>query len=154
MKSIEELWRDPRIALVKPGVNRYSDDQIAVATTHLCRELGWFSDENGLFGQVIEKGAHVVIKPNFVMHRNQGPWGIDPLITHPSVVRATVEAALQANPSEVIVGDAPLQSCDFDLLMETTGLARWSDNLMKRDARFKGIRDFRRTTCSVVNGIR
>ena len=154
MRSIEELWRDSQVAIVKPDLDKYSDVQIGRAVDHLCRELGWFSQEKGPFGQVIKKGDRVVIKPNFVMHRNQGPWDIEPLITHPSLVRAAVEAALQADPAEVIVGDAPLQSCDFDLLMQRTGLSQWSDDLMRRDPRFNGIRDFRRTTCSIVDGVR
>src|SRR5688572_30875567 len=40
-------------------------------------------------------------------------WGVEPLVTHGSLVRAATEAALQAGASQVIVGDAPVQGCDF-----------------------------------------
>jgi hypothetical protein len=54
----------------------------------------------------------------------------------------------------VRVGDAPIQSCDFNSLMSETGLGSWADDLKSRDARFKGIQDFRRTTCVLVGGVR
>jgi uncharacterized protein (DUF362 family) len=79
---------------------------------------------------------------------------MEPLVTHPSLIRAVVEGILRAEPSEVLVGDAPLQGCHFDRLLSMTGLGRWAESLMKRESRFKGVRDFRRTTCVFVNGVR
>src|SRR5581483_6613292 len=154
MKSIEELWMDHRVALAQLDSPDYLDESIRATITDLSKRLEWSSDTHGPFGKVIDKGSRVVIKPNFVSHRNQGLWGMDPLITHPSLVRAITEAVLQAEPSEIIIGDAPLQSCDFDALMQVTHLKESSDELQARDSRFKGIRDFRRTTCSFVDGVR
>jgi uncharacterized protein (DUF362 family) len=116
--------------------------------------LGWSAGGDNLFGLVIPAGARVLVKPNLVLHENEGRWGIDPLITHASIIEAVTEAALRANPSRVAVGDAPIQSCDFDRLVERTGLRGWADALASRDARFAGIRDFRRTTCVVNHGVR
>jgi hypothetical protein len=113
-----------------------------------------WSDGQGPFGAVIRRGARVLIKPNLVLHRNHGTGCLEPLVTHRSLISAVVEAAPLAGASEVVVGDAPLQSCDFFNLLASTGLDAWSDETMKRDSRFKGIRDFRRTTCEVVHGIR
>ncbi|HEY7544322.1 MAG TPA: DUF362 domain-containing protein, partial [Blastocatellia bacterium] len=81
-------------------------------------------------------------------------WGIDPLVTHSSLVRAAVAAALEANPSEVVVGDAPVQGCDFEALLTATGLDEWAEELMNEEPRFRGIHDFRRTTCTFVDGVR
>src|SRR5687767_258497 len=89
------------------------EDPVSAALERATRALGWADEERGLFASVIPEGARVLIKPNFVMHQNEGPWGMEPLVTHPSIVRAVVEAALRAGPSEVIVGDAPVQGCDF-----------------------------------------
>ena len=104
---------------------------------------------------MIPRGARVLVKPNLVLHENEGPWGIEPLVTHLSLIRAVVEGALRAEPSEVLVGDAPLQGCDFDRLLSVTGLGEWADALDEElEPRFKGVRDFRRTTCVFVNGVR
>jgi uncharacterized protein (DUF362 family) len=116
--------------------------------------LGWYDHERGPLGNVISPGVKVVVKPNLVLHANQGSGGIEPLVTHPSFIKAAVAAALDAGASEVIVGDAPIQGCDLDNLLETTGLKKWADEMMLHEPRFKGIRDFRRTTCSFINGVR
>jgi uncharacterized protein (DUF362 family) len=126
---------------------------MARALAGVAGPLGWSDGEN-LFGRVIPAGARVLVKPNLVLHENEGPWGIEPLVTHASIIEAVVEAALRANPSRVVVGDAPIQSCDFDRLVERTGLREWADSLAARDARFAGVRDFRRTTCVVSHGVR
>lgn len=123
------------------------------ALHRLAQQLQW-ADEQGPFGRIILPGARVLIKPNLVLHQNHGSAGIEPLITHPSLIRATVEGALRAGAAEVVVGDAPIQSCDFSALLRATGLDAWADQLAKQDARFKGIRDFRRTTCTLVHGVR
>jgi uncharacterized protein (DUF362 family) len=115
--------------------------------------LGW-SDGDNLFGRVIPAGARVLVKPNLVLHENEGPWGIDPLVTHASIIETVVETVLRANPSRVVVGDAPIQSCDFEQLVDRTGLQAWADALTSRDPRFAGVRDFRRTTCVVSHGVR
>src|SRR6185369_17770381 len=72
----------------------------------------------------------------------------------PSLIRAAVEASLKADASHVEVGDAPLQGCNFERLIAKTGLKDWADELANREPRFKGLRDFRRTTCEFVDGVR
>jgi uncharacterized protein (DUF362 family) len=129
-------------------------DQIVDGVNRVAEELGWAHVEQGPFGRVIPSGARVLIKPNFVMHENQGPWGIECLVTHASLIRATIEGVLRADVSEVMVADAPMQSCDFERLLADTGLAVWAEKLMKADSRFKGIHDLRRTTCATVDGVR
>jgi len=79
---------------------------------------------------------------------------MDCLVTHASVIRAAVDAALQTDAAEVLVGDAPIQGCDFNALIQTTGLDAWARERMAQEPRFKGVRDFRRTTCVLVHGVR
>jgi len=62
---------------------------------------------------VIPPGSRVLIKPNLVLHQNEGTGGMDCLVTHASVIRAAVDAALQTDAAEVLVGDAPIQGCDL-----------------------------------------
>jgi uncharacterized protein (DUF362 family) len=127
---------------------------MAQALARACQWLGWDGGSDGSFGAVIPQGARVLVKPNLVMHENQGPWGMDPLTTHPSIIRAVAQEALRARPAELLVGDAPIQACDFTRLLRSTRLDAWAEALGAREPRFKGILDFRRTTCSFVNGTR
>jgi uncharacterized protein (DUF362 family) len=139
---------------VSPDAYREETSLISQAIDRLAADLGWALDGKGPFGKLIHSGARVLIKPNFVLHHNQGNGGMDPMVTHQSVVKAVVAAALQADPAEVIVGDAPIQTADFSALLNETGLDSWSEDLKKADSRFKGVKDFRRTTARYVNGVR
>jgi len=103
---------------------------------------------------VIPDGARVVVKPNLVLHENQGTGGIESLVTDPALISAVTEEALLSGASSVVVGDAPIQGCDFEALLERTGLAVWARELERREPRFTGVRDFRRTTCVFVDGVR
>ena len=135
---------DPSLAVVETGA--YGDEEIARSIDRLWSHMGW--------GNLIPAGARVLIKPNFVLHHNQGDGGMDPMITHQSVVKAVAHAALKTEASEVVVGDAPIQTADFAALLETTGLDVWAKALKQADSRFKGVKDFRRTTARYVNGVR
>ena len=147
---------DARVAAIEVGATSYdesSPQRVASALERIGEMLGW-SNERGPLGGIIEPGAKVVLKPNWVMHENSGPGGMPPLLTHQSMVQAATEAVLQANAGEVVVGDAPIQNCDFDLLLKNAELDQWSSQLQARDPRFKGIRDFRRTVATFVDGVR
>ena len=66
------------------------------------------------FGNVLPKGARVLIKPNMVLHVNEDPhFGTEELTTHASLIQAAAEAALRSDIGELVIGDAPIQSCDF-----------------------------------------
>ncbi|HEX4933098.1 MAG TPA: DUF362 domain-containing protein, partial [Gemmatimonadaceae bacterium] len=54
----------------------------------------------------------------------------------------------------VIVGDAPLQECDFQRLLANSGLGEWAAAMSARDARFVGPRDYRRTKAQFEGGLR
>lgn len=136
------------------GEQTSAESTLAGAVQRLASDLGWNAGGKGPFGALIEPGARVLIKPNWVLHHNQGDGGMDPMITHHSIIKAVVEAVLQADAGEVVVGDAPIQTCDFPKLLETGDLVPWSDALKKTDSRFKGLKDFRRTTSKYVNGVR
>ena len=148
---------ESNLALVETPPDAYREDDgatISRAVDRLGSLLGWANEQKGPLGGLIPPGARVLIKPNYVLHHNQSTGGMDPMITHQFVVQAVVNAALQTDAAEVLVGDAPIQTCDFDTLLETTGLGSWAEAAMKADARFKGVKDFRRTTAQYVNGVR
>lgn len=92
---------------------------------------------------VIDPGVRVLIKPNWVLHENRSGAGTECLFTHSSVLEAILHYAVKAQPSAIIVGDAPVQGCDFGRLQSISGLN-------ERITRIGNgipidIRDFRRT---------
>lgn len=144
------IARLPASSYDSPGTGA---NPIEEAVARLADSMHW-SDESGPFGRVISPGARVLIKPNMVLHENEGPGGMECLVTNASLIRAVVEAVLRSQASEVLVGDAPIQGCNFEELTNKTGLAAWARDRMNREPRFRGIRDFRRTTCVLVHGVR
>jgi uncharacterized protein (DUF362 family) len=94
-------------------------------------------------GSLMRPGSRVVIKPNWVLHRNQGDGGTDCLVTHPSVLRAVLDYVFLARPSLVMVGDAPIQGCDWDVLL-AMGFAQVLD-FERQQGLAVSCSDFRRT---------
>ncbi len=74
-------------------------------------------------GDLIRPGANVVLKPNWVLNDNKRRHGVrDCLVSHPSVIEAVLHYVVKTGPSHIVVGDAPLQSCDFEKLRNECGL--------------------------------
>jgi uncharacterized protein (DUF362 family) len=147
---------DSRVAAAAMGCADYgSSAEVLAAIDVASRALRLGAPGRGPLGGVIAPGSRVVIKPNLVLHENHGPWGLQPLLTNSAVVQAATNAVLQAGAASVIVGDAPIQACDFEQLLATTGLGEWARMTAAEHARFEGIRDFRRTTCTFdTSGLR
>ena len=93
---------------------------------------------------LIPPGARVVIKPNWVFHSNQSGADLDCLVTHSSVIEAVAKYVGLARPSQLTIGDAPIQGCDFERLRKVAGIDEFADRLRKRGLQFT-ITDFRRT---------
>ena len=68
-------------------------------------------------------GDYVLIKPNMVLHENDFGGGTDCLYTHPSVVAAMVDYIWIAlnGKGKIVIGDAPVQECDFETLVAESG---------------------------------
>jgi len=142
-----DFTRDRRVATVRAT-------DVAAGLQRLGDFLEWSEVGRGPFGSAIPRGARVIVKPNWVLHENRGPWGLAPLVTDPELIKRIVEGVLAAGPSRVLVGDAPLQGCHLERLLEATGLDRWAAELQSRELAFEGLRDFRRTTCEIRYGVR
>lgn len=65
----------------------------------------------------------IVIKPNWVHHEVSPDFPIRALVTSAGVIEATLKACLLRYPSavEIAVGDVPLQSCDYELMLAQSG---------------------------------
>ena len=75
-------------------------------------------------GDYIRPGMCVLVKPNLVMHANQAGYGTDCLFTHPSVIAAAIDYVVVAlkGTGSIVLADAPMQSCNFDVLADRSGL--------------------------------
>jgi uncharacterized protein (DUF362 family) len=75
-------------------------------------------------GELVRPGDTVAIKPNLVLHHNQTGGPIECVITHGSLIRAVVDYVLIAlrGSGTVIIGDAPLQSANFQQICSVNGL--------------------------------
>jgi uncharacterized protein (DUF362 family) len=106
-------------------------------------------------GDLIRPGARVLIKPNLVRHYH--PYGLNPqsLVTHGSLVRAICDYALRAaGPhAEIVIADAPLQSCDFAAVLELAGLRALVDYYRAEGARIQ-VRDLRLVRTVAESGSR
>ena len=95
-------------------------------------------------GELVNPGGKIVVKPNWVLHRNMGEGGMDCMVTHPSVLRAALEYVFLARPAQVVLGDAPLQGCDFERLQDFAGLREVIADFRSRGLPL-AVKDFRRT---------
>lgn len=138
----------PRVTLRRDLAATYAaegPDAAGPVLRQLCLAQGWGHAVTTPLAAVIRPGSRVLVKPNWVLHANQGPWGIEPLITHASLIQAMVEAALDSGAGRVVVADAPVQGCNFEALLEATGIGAWAEELARREPRFGGAIDLRRT---------
>lgn len=72
---------------------------------------------------IIKPGDKVLLKPNMVLHELQKGQQ-DILTTHGSIIRAVVDYVFIAlnGKGSIIIADAPVQSCDFEKVVENLGL--------------------------------
>ena len=113
---------DPVVAIARTAP-RYPDvDGAYRPVTAALAGLGL--DPGDPFADWIGPGATVTLKPNWVMHRNPLGHHLDSLVTHPAVLMTLAEHAARAlrGRGTLVIGDAPLQGCDFDALMTALGV--------------------------------
>ncbi|MFX1310992.1 MAG: DUF362 domain-containing protein [Promethearchaeota archaeon] len=92
--------------------------------------------------QIISPGDNVLIKPNLVIDnlKNQ-----DAITTHTSLIRAIIDYVLIAlkGKGKITIGDAPLQKCDFKILINNNNLVELVDYFKSKSVDIDLI-DFRR----------
>ena len=105
-------------------------------------------------GDIIHPGDKVLIKPNLVMDRNLSGNGEECLYTHPSVVAALIDYTYIAlkGQGEIIVGDAPVQECDFEKLIKESGYENLIKYYMSKNINIRLI-DFRELKSIKKNGV-
>ena len=85
-------------------------------------------------GDLVHRGATVVIKPNWVRHYHPFDLDVFSIITHPAVLRPLIDYAFKAvGPSgRIWLMDAPLYDSDFTQLSELCQLGQLQASLQKR----------------------
>jgi uncharacterized protein (DUF362 family) len=90
----------------------------------------------------------VLVKPNWVLHYNQSGQGMECMLTHPTFILAALKEVFATKPERVILGDAPIQGCNWQELV--TEDFRRQVMLLSRASRVEFV-DFRRTILSKGN---
>ncbi|HVE71208.1 MAG TPA: DUF362 domain-containing protein [Thermoanaerobaculia bacterium] len=111
-----------------------ADNAVYDAVRETFRLLGFDAANHGTaqwnpLGHLIQRGARVVIKPNFVAHEHGVQVGQRCLTTHGAVVRAMVDYAFIAGgpESSITIADAPVQGADFDRIVAQNGIVAIRD---------------------------
>ena len=115
------------VFLADAGAASYQADGIVAAMRDLFHIAGldesrFGSAEWNPLADVIRPGDRVLLKPNWVLHENRSSGGLDCLVTHPTVIEAALRFVMKTAPASVVLGDAPLQACDFAALMKSCGI--------------------------------
>ncbi len=117
---------------------RVGDEQNSVygAFRELCYTMGFAKDQWGTpdwnpLGDIIRPGQKVLVKPNLVRHIHLSGGDYRAVVTHASVVRCVLDYAARAleGRGQITVGDAPIQSADFDSVLSRTGLREVCDDV-------------------------
>lgn len=86
------------------------------------------SNLRSLCGEFLPEGpfTRITVKPNWVKHEENPAFPINALVTSCDLIEAVIDACLEKYPTvaEITVGDVPLQSCDWDLLVRQAGITR------------------------------
>lgn len=93
---------------------------------------------------LVPPGARVLVKPNWVRHPNPKHEDGQSLVTHTDVIDALLVYLGKVPGCRVVIGDAPIQGCDFERLKAANGIP---DLLARHASRFDSLSvvDFRKT---------
>ncbi len=99
-------------------------------------------------GDIINEGDTVLIKPNWVMHKNKNQNihdNLECLITHPSIVRAVLDYVIIAlkGTGRIILGDAPMQESNLQEMFKIAGYDKLFDFYNKMGVYIE-VRDLRK----------
>jgi len=120
---------------VRPGKAR----NIVYPAFHaLAHALGLDASHRGTagwnpLGDWIRPGQNVLIKPNLVRHVHLAGGDYQAVVTHASLVRCVLDyvALALGGRGQVTVGDAPVQSADFEAILARTGLREVCEDVAK-----------------------
>ena len=101
------LWGTARI---------YDPTELRPVIRDAAHQAGVGDGEVPLSG-IIEPGMTVLLKPNWVLDRNEAGHGMECLVTRPGFILAALAEVVAARPARVLIGDSPIQLCVWDKLV-------------------------------------
>lgn len=135
----------------EPGPISETPNHVYAAVRSLLISLGLDEEHRGTpdwnpLGAMVRPGMTVVLKPNFVIERHQYGYDVRSLFTHGSVLRAVVDYVRLAlrGTGRIIIGDAPLQSCDLERLLKLNGIPEIVEFYRRNGGSVPEVEDFRR----------
>jgi len=135
-------------------------NRVYPAVRRLLRDLELDAERFGTpswnpLGTLIDPGARVLLKPNWVLHQHLS--GRDPfaVVTHTAVIRAVLDYVLIAldGRGRVLVADAPQANADWARLLEVTSIAETIDDVRRRTSCAVELLDLRRLTVTQRHGL-
>lgn len=99
-------------------------------------ETHYGSEQWNPLGDLVKKGQTVLIKPNWVFHKNGLNDELFSIITHPSVLRPLVDYAYLAVGKEgkIWIADAPQFNADYQILRQKLQL-----DMLEREMKSRGV---------------
>lgn len=97
-----------------------------------------------LDNESVIKGKKILLKPNWVLHNNNETDDIC-LRTNDLFLLALLEIVLKRHPEQIIIADAPIQGCNWDLILSKEFLAKISELSTEYNTPVY-IKDLRRVT--------
>jgi uncharacterized protein (DUF362 family) len=106
-------------------------------------------------GDLLTPGERVAIKPNLVFHEHYKGGRLHGVVTDPRLIRAVADFVFRAigPEGELVIGDAPLQSADWNLLCGRTGLRDLPGFYARQGLRCE-LRDFRTVESTNRGGLK
>lgn len=88
----------------------------------------------------------IVLKPNWVHHEDSPHFPIRALVTSSDLIDAVITACLNKYPhaESIVIGDVPLQSCDFETMLRQSGMDRVIEKWKRHPAPRISFCDWRR----------
>ena len=96
----------------------------------------------------------ILLKPNWVLHASHPEFPIEALVTSSALIEAVIGAcfAKYANLESLIIGDVPLQSCDFEKMCRQSGIDALRERCKERFGERVRFLDLRRERYRLVKG--
>jgi uncharacterized protein (DUF362 family) len=130
------------VGICNTSVGGYSGDIPGVV-----RDAVLAGSEGLGLGRWISPSDAVVILPNHVMHRrdDESAAQFDAKVTHHSVLGSVIDLTLAAlGPNgRIVVGNSPLQGCDYSRLRDDAGITTLEDRLHQAVETRVEFKDFR-----------
>jgi uncharacterized protein (DUF362 family) len=96
----------------------------------------------------------ILLKPNWVLHASHPEFPIEALVTSSALIEAVIQACFSKyhKLESLIVGDVPLQSCDFEKMCRQSGIYAVQERCAGRFGPRVRFLDLRRERYRQVNG--